>query len=208
MDKAQLLTMTQNLLFVDIGTSSISWEIDGCYNSIDIKNFQVSAIPQHQASIIACVANHDIIQHFSNPAIVSPKPYKDLDFDYNLEQLGVDRFLGLVAGYDKYPEQDFMVVDIGTFVTIDKVCSKRHIDGGIAPGLHQLQACKTFTGEDSQRSWRLGTRNMLCDAIEKRCETFNGKILMTGGGQQIVNIEKGEYYQNLVIEGLKVLYGE
>jgi pantothenate kinase type III len=38
--------------------------------------------------------------------------------------------LGLVAGYDKYPEQDFMLVDIGTFVTLDIVRSKRHIDGG------------------------------------------------------------------------------
>ncbi len=197
----------QNFLFVDIGTSSISWEINGCYNSVNVGDFQPSAIPQHQASIVACVANYDMIQYFSNPVVVSPKPYKGLDFDYNLKQLGVDRFLGVVAGYDKYPEQDFMLVDIGTFVTIDIVRSQQHIDGGIAPGLHRLQACKNFTGEDSQRSWRLGTQNMLSDTLEKRCETFDGKILITGGGQQIVSIEKGEYYQNLVIEGLKVLYG-
>lgn len=197
----------QQSLFIDIGTSNIDWEINGRYNSVNIKDFQVSAIPQHHNSVIACVANHDIIQHFSNPTIVKPESYQDLSFDYHLEQLGVDRFLAIVAGYDKYPEQDFMLVDIGTFLTIDTVLNKHHIDGGIAPGLYQLQACKIFTGKDSQKSWRLGTQNMLHDTIKKRCEAFDGKILITGGGQQIINIEKGEYYQNLVIEGLKILYG-
>ena len=195
-------------LFIDIGNSNISWKIGDCYSSVDIKDFQVSAIPQHQISTIACVANHELIQHFSNPTIIKPKPYKDLVFDYNLAQLGVDRFLGLVAGYDKYPEQDFMLVDIGTFVTIDIVHSKRHIDGGIAPGLQQLQGCKTFIGKDSQRSWRLGTENMLRDTIEKRCEVFTGKILMTGGNQKMLNIKQGEYHQNLVITGLEIINGK
>jgi hypothetical protein len=41
-----------------------------------------------------------------------------------------------------------------------KTISKRHIDGGIAPGLEQLQKCKTFVGDDSQKSWRMGTKNI------------------------------------------------
>ncbi len=199
--------LDKKTLFVDIGSSNIDWRIDECYKSVNIQDFQPSVIPQHQVSIIACVENHDIIKYFFNPIIVKPKPHRDLYFDYDLAQLGVDRFLGIVAGYDRHPEQDFMLVDIGTFVTIDKVRDKRHIDGGIAPGLFRLQACKTFIGKDSQKSWHLGTRHMLRDMIAKRCGAFDGKILITGGGQQIINIEEGEYYQNLVIEGLKVLYG-
>ncbi len=203
-----LLTVSKTNLLVDIGNSNISWKIDDCYNSVNIKNFQVNTIPQHQISAIACVANHELVQHFSNPTIIKPKPYKDLIFDYNLEQLGVDRFLGIVAGYDKYPEQDFMLVDIGTFVTIDSVQNKRHISGSIAPGLYQLQACKTFVGDDSQRSWKIGTENMLRDTIEKRCEAFNGNILITGGGCKMFDIEKYEYHQNLVITGLEVINGK
>ncbi len=203
-----LLMASKINLLVDIGNSSISWKIGDCYSRVDIKDFQVSAIPQHQISTIACVANHELIQHFSKPIIIKPKPYKDLVFDYSLEQLGVDRFLGLVAGYDKYPEQDFMLVDIGTFVTLDIVRSKRHIDEGIAPGLEQLQKCKTFVGDDSQKSWRMGTKNMLRDTIEKHCDAFNGKILITGGGQVIVDIKQAEYHQNLVITGLEIINGK
>lgn len=194
-------------LLVDIGNSNISWKIDDHYYSVSIKDFQNSTIPQHQASTIAYVANYDLIQYFTNPTIVKPKPYKDLVFNYNLEQLGVDRFLGLVAGVKKYPKQDFMLVDIGTFVTIDYVQNGKHIDGGIAPGLHRLQAGKIFAGDDSQKSWKKGTENMFRDYIDKRTTDFKGKILITGGGFNIVDIEQGEYHQNLVIEGLKVING-
>ncbi|CAC9437104.1 hypothetical protein [uncultured Gammaproteobacteria bacterium] len=200
--------MSQFDLLVDIGSSSVGWKIGSDYNSVDIKDFQPSVIPQHQSSAIACVANHQLIQHFSNPTIIKPKPYKGLVFDYNLEQLGVDRFLGIVAGYEKYPEQDFMLVDIGTFITIDIVQNNRHIDGGIAPGLYQLQKCKAFVGDDTRQSWQLGTENMLRDTIEKRCDAFNGLILITGGGQVVVDIKRAQYHQNLVITGLEIINGK
>jgi hypothetical protein len=41
-------------VLVDIGNSNISWKIGDCYSRVDIKGFQVSAIPQHQISTIAC----------------------------------------------------------------------------------------------------------------------------------------------------------
>ena len=197
------MSLLDKILYVDIGSSTISWEIDDDYYSVGIKNFQSDAIPQHQTSIIACVANHNLIKYFSNPTIAESKPYKGLIFDYNLQQLGVDRFLGLVAGFEKYPKQDFMLVDIGTFVTIDSVQNGRHIDGGIAPGFYRLQAGKIFVGDDSQKSWKTGTENMLRDYINNRTIDFKGKILMTGGGCEMVEIAKGEYHQNLVIAGLK-----
>ncbi|MDC9714855.1 MAG: type III pantothenate kinase [Gammaproteobacteria bacterium] len=199
---------SKTCLLIDIGNSNVGWKIDNDYSSVNIKDFQPSAIPRHQFSVIACVSNHQLIQHFSNPTIIKPKPYKGLIFDYNLEQLGVDRFLGLVAGYEKYPEQDFMLVDIGTFVTIDMVQNNCHVDGGIAPGLEHLQMSKTFTGNDSRQSWQLGTENMLRDTIEKRCDAFNGLILITGGGQAIVDIKQAEYHQNLVITGLETINGK
>lgn len=192
-------------IYVDIGNSTISWKIDGDYRSVDIKDFQSNEIPQHQSSTIACVANHDLIQHFTNSTIIKPKPYKGIIFDYNLKQLGVDRFLGLVAGVKKYPEQDFMLVDIGTFVAIDIVQDGKHIDGGIAPGLQHLKTSKIFAGDDSKSSWKMGTENMLHDYITQRCKAFQGKILITGGGQEVVDIEQAEYHKNLVIEGLEAI---
>ncbi|RUA06538.1 MAG: hypothetical protein DSY43_01790 [Gammaproteobacteria bacterium] len=192
-------------LFVDIGNSSVSWEIDGDYQSVKVKGFDRGVIPIHQTSTIACVANHALIQHFNNPIIIQPKSFTGLVFDYNLAQLGVDRFLGILAGVKKYPQQNFMLVDVGTFVTFDSVQNGKHIDGGIAPGLQQLQAIKKFVGNDSQKSWKMGTENMLRDTIEQRCKDFKGKVLITGGGQKIVELEQGEYHQNLAIEGLKII---
>jgi hypothetical protein len=49
--------MCQFNLWVDIGNSSVDWEIGSCYDSVDIKDFQPSVIPQHHTSTIACVAN-------------------------------------------------------------------------------------------------------------------------------------------------------
>lgn len=197
--------LDKKTLYVDIGNSTISWKIDDDYHSVEIKDFQSDLISQYHVSIIACVANHDLIRHFINPTIVQPKPYKGIVFDYNLEQLGVDRFLGLVAGVKKYPKQDFMLVDIGTFVTIDIVQNGKHIDGGIAPGLYQLQTSKIFAGDDSKKSWKIGTENMLHDYIAQRCEAFQGKILITGCSKGLADIKQGEYYQNLVIEGLEII---
>lgn len=193
------------ILLVDIGNGTISWEIDGCYTRVNIEEFQPNSVPKHHSSRISCVANHALIQYFSNPTIIKPFAYKGLIFDYNLEQLGADRFLGIVAGVEKYKQQDFMLIDIGTFVTIDFVKNNRHIDGGIAPGLLQLQQIHKFEGDNSQKSWKMGVENMLCDYIKRRCDEFQGEILITGGNQQVVNIEQAEYCQNLVITGLKVL---
>jgi type III pantothenate kinase len=193
----------KKILYVDIGSSTISWQIDDDYHSIEIENFQTEVLPQHQTSVIACVANHNLIQYFNNPIIAQPKPCQGLIFDYNLEQLGVDRFLGLLAGLEKHPKQDFMLVDIGTFVTIDTVQNGRHIDGGIAPGLKQLQAGKNFAGADSQKSWNIGTENMLRDYINNRAANFKGEVLITGGGCKMIAIKKNECHQNLVITGLK-----
>lgn len=192
-------------LFVDIGNSTVSWKINGDYQSINIEDFQSDVIPPHQTSIIACVANDEIIPQFNNPTIIQPKPFMGIIFDYNLKQLGVDRFLGLVAGFEKYPTQDFMVVDVGTFVTMDSVQNGQHIDGGIAPGLYQLQAGKNFAGNDSQKSWKMGTETMLRDYIQQRCSAFQGKIFITGGKAKTVELEQGEYHQNLVIAGMEII---
>jgi pantothenate kinase type III len=54
----------------------------------------------------------------------------------------------------------------------------------------------------------MGTENMLRDTVKKRCDGFNGKILITGGGQAIVDIKQAEYHQNLVIIGLKEINGK
>jgi hypothetical protein len=50
--------------------------------------------------------------------------------------------------------------------------------------------------------------NTNTDYLEKRCEAFDGKILITGGSQKMLNIKQGEYHQNLVITGLEITNGK
>jgi pantothenate kinase type III len=72
-------------------------------------------LPIATNKLILDAINKDVCIN-TKPIIIKPNPYKDLVFDYNLEQLGVDRFLGLVAGYDKYPEQNFMFFPTDTAI--------------------------------------------------------------------------------------------
>jgi type III pantothenate kinase len=56
-------------------------------------------------------------------------------------QLGVDRFLVLLAARQLLPESDCLVVDAGTALTIDRLhASGQHAGGSILPGLGLMRA--------------------------------------------------------------------
>lgn len=65
--------------------------------------------------------------------------YRDID------QLGIDRWMGVVAAWNKY-RAPVVVAGCGTAVTIDAVDAKgRHLGGLIIPGLRLMQS-NLFTG--------------------------------------------------------------
>jgi pantothenate kinase type III len=190
-------------LFLDIGNTTLSWSLGGVYQSIDICEFEPKIIPKHSRCLVSCVGNAQLASAFNQVHFFHPKPYQNLQFDYSLSQLGVDRFLALIAAYGRFPKEDIMVIDIGSFVTIDYLKNTRHLSGGITPGIKILNDIHQFSGADSQAAWQFGNNTMLVDYIQSRCNAFQGKILITGGAQKIVCIDTAEYCQNLVIEGLK-----
>ncbi len=52
------------------------------------------------------------------------------------EQLGADRFVALIGAHHLYPNDNLLVIDVGTAVTIDGISEKgRHAGGLILPGL-------------------------------------------------------------------------
>lgn len=198
------LSMDSDLL-LDIGNSTISWLHNGIYTSLAIQDFAPDLAPKHQHALVSCVANDKLIAAFKNTKIIQAKPYKNLNFDYDLAQLGTDRFLAIVAGFEQYPGQDLMIIDIGTFVTIDVIKNNQHLSVGIAPGANQLKNIHDFKGSHSKNAWEAGIKNMLIAYIEKHCLAFKGKILITGGGQSLVKISNAQYCQNLVIAGLEII---
>lgn len=71
-----------------------------------------------------------------------------LKIDYRTPHtLGPDRIAAAVGAWSLFPEEDSLVIDMGTAVTYDVVTSKGHyIGGNIAPGVGmRLRALRSFT---------------------------------------------------------------
>jgi type III pantothenate kinase len=65
------------------------------------------------------------------------------------ETLGKDRIAAVVGANDLFPNENLLVIDIGTAVTYDLInADNRYIGGQISPGLSiRLKALHTFTGQ-------------------------------------------------------------
>lgn len=152
------------------------------------------------------------------------------------EQLGVDRWLGVVAGYNMVGKNNVLVVDAGTAVTIDLIqTGGEHKGGYIIPGVSlSLQALSKGTmaeninsagiemytlaeGVDTKAAMENGVLLAICGAVVAEiCRVGRDCLLVLTGGdglkiKQILQSEfgvKSIYQKDLVLEGLIMLYEE
>ncbi len=83
-------------------------------------------------------------------------------------KLGIDRWLGLLAGYNK--QHTSAIIDIGSAITVDVVNSKgNHLGGHIIPGEKLIKGSLKLTGkvfaevrEDNQSDFKLGSTTGEC----------------------------------------------
>lgn len=199
--------MDSKNLFVDIGNSSISFKINQTYATFSIQDFHKDLIPKHQKAFISCVANQNLLALFNEIKLIKPYKYKNINFNYDLNQLGVDRFLNIVAGINLFPNIDLMIIDIGTCLTVEYIIDNNHHNGGIAPGKNLMKNSFNFDGKDSINAWESGINDMLSSYLLDKIDKFNGKILLTGGDQNIIKLQNKNisYHQNLVLDGLEFL---
>lgn len=131
------------------------------------------------------------------------------------ENFGADRFVALIAAHHLFPQENVIVIDAGTAVTIDMVDSKGlHLGGVILPGLQlwidtlikntQLQhtsviempdvfAKNTQMGIDSGRLMGLsGAILHVCNVMEKTMDQ-SIKRIFCGGDSRLL----AEYYQQI-----------
>lgn len=125
--------------------------------------------------------------------------------DYDTPRtLGQDRIAAAVGATIFAPEQNVLIVDAGTAVTLDTVTADRHFLGGnISPGLHmRFEALNNYTsrlplvdyngevpliGHDTVTAIRAGVVRGLVSEIESYIDEIAGKIgsdlvvLITGG---------------------------
>ena len=193
-----------------------------------------------QDIIISCVVPpmlnilEPLCQKYFNlkPLIVGPGVKTGMPIFYdNPKEVGADRIVNAVAGYEKY-KKDLIIVDFGTATTFDYVSEKGEYMGGcISPGIMissdalferaaklprvELSKPKSIVAKDTVSSMQAGIMygyaglvDGICDRIKAEVKS-NPLVVATGGLAKIVAPETKSINvvdEMLTLEGLRIIY--
>lgn len=196
---------------------------------------EIDAVKSLNRIRLSCVAGEDIVTKLQ-------AQFRD-QFDVQLElaeatesaasvtcgyrdhaQLGVDRWLALLAAYAKNSDA-VIVVDAGSAVTVDIVSAEaEHRGGYIVPGL-QLMHRALWEGTDhikveQKQQLDINSPGLATDeAVDKGCilslvamieslvGQYQARLIMTGGDAQLLRDAlsiDSDLYPELVLEGLAI----
>ncbi|MCW9014772.1 MAG: type III pantothenate kinase [Gammaproteobacteria bacterium] len=241
------------MLVVDIGNTRIKWGIwdaDGLspvgaedYHAdrlaSDMEQWFGSVKPQ-QAIFVSSVASQEVNAvvnqwfevHWQQSAVfvkTQPSQLGVVNSYQQAEQMGVDRWVAMLAARAMYPGQAICIIDAGTAVTVDILAADgQHLGGLIMPGMalmrqslyQRASALRNMAGNEVELA------NNTADAVHSGClallgnglsglyRKFAGKIdgelvcLITGGdGKKIAeNTELDCYLEpNLILYGLRLI---
>ncbi|MCG9761557.1 MULTISPECIES: type III pantothenate kinase [Pseudoalteromonas] len=142
------------------------------------------------------------------------------------QNLGIDRWLTVLAAHDLYPEQDVIVIDSGTATTVDVVTAEgKHLGGWIVPGIDLMissitaRAERVFCDENTPfaaefakntpeavKNGALAATLGLVHSAKQLLNNESALVLCAGGyGELIKNhIESAVFDDLLVFKGLSV----
>ena len=148
------------------------------------------------------------------------------------EQLGVDRWLGIIAAYQLY-RKACVVIDCGTAVTVDFVDEDgKHLGGAIAPGMRTLALALTANtglpeagysselkiGRNTSEALKVGISSMFHGFLDSQIKLArsllnnNFQLVLAGGDAVSAKqyLGQGVIQDDLVLDGLKYAspYGE
>lgn len=213
------------------------------YGMLIYNLYKTSRIDSHQIIkdiIISCVVPpmlnilEPLCQKYFNvkPLIVGPGVKTGMPIFYdNPKEVGADRIVNAVAGYEKY-KQDLIIVDFGTATTFDYVSKKGEYMGGcIAPGIMissealferaaklprvELSKPKSVVGKDTVSSMQAGIMFGYAGLVDGICERIRAEVksdplvIGTGGLARIVAPETKSIKivdDMLTLEGLRIIY--
>lgn len=190
--------------------------------------------------IISCVVPpmlnilEPLCQKYFNvkPLIVGPGVKTGMPIFYdNPKEVGADRIVNAVAGYEKY-RQDLIIVDFGTATTFDYVSKKGEYMGGcISPGIMissealferaaklprvELSKPRSVVGKDTVSSMQAGIMYGYAGLVDGICERIKAEVksdplvIGTGGLARIVAPETKSIKvvdDMLTLEGLRIIY--
>ena len=159
-------------LYVDVGNSRIKWKHDGMSLARVADNFESLAAQWHELKELNIEPEMGCCVRGSSSANNIDRLAQEIfanKFDWQKsaakacgvinaytepEQLGVDRWMALIAARARYPNQSCIVVDAGTAITVDLIdASGQHRGGVILPGAKSMvdtldRAEQLFPGAD------------------------------------------------------------
>jgi len=213
------------------------------YGMLIYNLYKTSRIDAHKIIkdiIISCVVPpmlnilEPLCQKYFNvkPLIVGPGVKTGMPIFYdNPKEVGADRIVNAVAGFEKY-KQDLIIVDFGTATTFDYVSKKGEYMGGcIAPGIMissealferaaklprvELSKPKCIVGKDTVSSMQAGIMYGYAGLVDGICERIRAEVksdplvIGTGGLARIVAPETKSIKvvdDMLTLEGLRIIY--
>lgn len=139
-------------LLIDVGNTSAKYCLleQNSYQQVSFQHV-LSRLSEVDSIAIASVAENNQVTEIikqadkQNIAIVyaevaSSSYGVECAYD-NYTNLGIDRWLAILAAEQLYPKRNLVIVDAGTATTIDFLAKdKKHLGGWIAPGLDLMQA--------------------------------------------------------------------
>jgi len=213
------------LIFLDIGNTNTKWRFESRSFALPTQKFEFDKLPNSPRIYVSNVSQ----RVFDTPNnlvtyVESQKSYKSLINVYHKpKSLGSDRWLAMIASYEFSQGKSFIMVDIGSAVTIDAVDKYgSHLGGLIFPGLDKIRQGFNFVtastskniagvGESTEEAWTIGTLSLIVNTINQKIKELKIKlpkasIFITGGGysdlQDFIDFEH-DYRENLVLDGLE-----
>jgi len=227
---------------IDCGNSFVKWQFnsDATIHKIAKNQFSPNIWEQYQnisRVLIGSVTSSNlpnIVKYWQQrniePIVATTQPnfVNPITIGYhNAKQLGVDRYLQLLAAYYDKATGHSIIVDCGSAVTVDLLLNNKHFRGGyILPNQKQMVQLLRSNEMDWQltntQSIALGRSTESCISngcsaivpslvryiIATYCEQQPVRILISGGyGEQMQQLmesvfESAIYRPNLIFEGL------
>ena len=207
----------------------------GLFNNekLDIKGIEAIIISSVVPPVMYSL-EHAIRKYFNKePILIGPGIKTGINIKYeNTKELGADRIVNAVAGYELYGGP-LIVVDFGTATTYNAINSKGEFLGGvICPGIKisaealflrtaklpriELTKTENIIGRSTAVSMQagifhgyVGQVNYIVGKIKKEMKEENIKVIATGGLARFIASEAEEIDEInalLTLEGLRIIY--
>ncbi len=176
-----------HILTIDIGNTRAKYAVFSGEEIIETSVFDpysndlkylIEKYPQIKKGILSSVGGkiEECLQQLKNIEIITLNASTSLPFELSYkrkDQIGSDRLVAVAAAMYVRPNQNNLVIDIGTCITYDIITSDRlHYSGPISPGINlRFKSMNDYTEKlpliKSSQLSTLSGLNIICNSTEE-----------------------------------------